>query len=97
MRTIDSHRSTTVFAGVFLVALLASADIFAADLVAPVDAAQPVAGARAPARSVPTTSARVYLDDYQRIPQMVTKQYPTKTYWIGAKRAQSKAQTKAPG
>ena len=104
MRTIASHRSTTVIASVFVLAFVAAADIFAADRLATTDAAQAAAAAPAPARSVPAPSARVYLDDYQRIPQMVTRQYPTKTYWVGSKRAQSKAlgktqakpQTKAP-
>jgi hypothetical protein len=41
--------------------------------------------ARASAQSRPTTSARVYLDDYQRIPQQVTKQHPTKPHWLGKK------------
>lgn len=96
MRRIASHRSATVIAGVFLLAFVAAADTFAADPVATTDAAQPAAAAPAPAGSVPAPSARVYLDDYQRIPQMVTRQYPTKTYWVGSKRAQSKAAGKAP-
>lgn len=100
MRTIVPHRSSPVIAGVFLLALVAAADIFAAERLAPADATQAAAAAPAPARSVPAPSARAFLDDYQRIPQMVTRQYPTKTYWVGAKRAQSKtlgkAQAKAP-
>jgi hypothetical protein len=32
----------------------------------------------------------VYLDDYQLIPQAVTRQYPTEPYWIGAKKTQVK-------
>ena len=100
MRTIVPHRSSPVIAGVFSLLLLAAADLFAAEQAGPADAAQAAAAAPAPARSVPAPSARVFLDDYQRIPQMVTKQYPTKTYWVGAKRAQSKtlgkAQAKAP-
>lgn len=43
------------------------------------------------AQSKPATTARVFLDDYQRIPQRVTKQYPTKPYWIGAKKGQGKS------
>jgi hypothetical protein len=41
--------------------------------------------ARASAQSGLTPSARVYLDDYQRIPQRVTRQHPTKPYWLGKK------------
>jgi hypothetical protein len=28
---------------------------------------------------------RVYLEDYERLPQTVTRQYPTKAYWLGQK------------
>jgi hypothetical protein len=45
----------------------------------------------ASARSRSATTARVFLDDYQRIPQRVTKQYPTKPYWVGAKKDQGKS------
>jgi hypothetical protein len=41
--------------------------------------------ARASAQSGFTPSARVYLDDYQRIPQQVTRQHPTKPYFLGKK------------
>jgi hypothetical protein len=49
------------------------------------------ASAAASAQARSTATARVFLDDYQRIPQRVTKQYPTKTYWIGAKKDQGKS------
>lgn len=47
--------------------------------------------ANASGQSRPATTARVFLDDYQRIPQRVTKQYPTKPYWVGAKKDQGKS------
>jgi len=49
------------------------------------------ASAGGSAKSRSATTARVFLDDYQRIPQRVTKQYPTKPYWLGAKKGQGKS------
>lgn len=49
------------------------------------------ASAGASAKSKSATTARVFLDDYQRIPQRVTKQHPTKPYWVGAKKDQGKS------
>jgi hypothetical protein len=111
MNKITSHVSNTVLRGIVLVALVASADVFAESRTTPIDEAVSINGAgrnaeqaasrgtagadaafklqksnpEALAKSGTGTSARVYLDDYQRIPQRVTKQHPTKPYWLGKK------------
>jgi len=42
--------------------------------------------ARPPAaQSAVTGNRRVYLEDYQRLPQTVTRQYPTEAYVLGKK------------
>jgi hypothetical protein len=37
------------------------------------------------AGSTSAPTARVYLEDYERVPQTVKRQYPTKAYWLGHK------------
>ena len=111
MNKITSHVPYTVLKGMFLLALVASADVFAEVRTTPIDEAASINGAGrngeqvaslgtaradavfkaqksyagAPARAEAGTTARVYLDDYQRIPQRVTRQHPTKPYWLGKK------------
>lgn len=36
-------------------------------------------------RAATAQTGRVYLEDYDRLPQTVTRQYPTKAYWLGQK------------
>jgi hypothetical protein len=111
MHKITSHVSNNVLKGMFLLALVASADVFAEPRSTPIDEAVSINGAGrngeqaaslgtagadtavklqnsnpgALAKPGAGTSARVYLDDYQRIPQRVSKQHPTKPYWLGKK------------
>jgi hypothetical protein len=111
MNKITSHVPNTVLKGMFLLALVASADVFAESRTTPIDEAVSIndagrngeqaaslgtapAGAvlkaqksyaGAPAKPEAGTTARVYLDDYQRIPQQVTRQHPTKPHWLGKK------------
>jgi len=37
---------------------------------------------KTPGSSGAATAARVYLDDYQRLPQSVNRHYPTKPHWL---------------
>lgn len=44
-----------------------------------------LAGKTPAANATSAPTARVYLKDYERLPQTVTREYPTKAYWLGQK------------
>lgn len=44
-----------------------------------------MAGKTPAAGATSAATARVYLEDYERVPQTVTRHYPTKAYWLGQK------------
>lgn len=107
MRKVNTSASVrlNVFRFAALSLLLASAAAFAENPAVRADSANEGANGtqavgryelarRSMAGKPPAAAAqtgRVYLEDYDRIPQTVTRHYPTKAHWLGQKEKAKKS------